>query len=486
MSARPPIVTILGHVDHGKTSLLDYIRKSKLADREHGGITQRIGAYEITTGIQGYDTDVITFIDTPGHEAFSKLRSRGTTIADIAILVIDAKDSVKPQTEESIAHIKSSGIPYIVALNKTDLPDAKPDKVKNDLLKYQIIVEDKGGEIPALNISAKTGNGIRDLLETILLISADKKLTFDSTAQLEAYTIETKKDKRGIVGSIIIKNGKLRVGDTVYAGQQKFKVRTMVDDVGKNTKEVQPSTPVELLGFNEIPEVGELITSSEAQSSSTDKASVQAKSRTLSDLERMFKEEEEKPNVLTVIIKADSHGSLEAILDSLAENENINFVLTGVGDVHKSDIFLAKTTQALVIGFSVKIDNEVKQLSKQEKVIIKTYTIIYELLEELEEVSKLLFEREQAKKNLKGEAKVLATFQIEGETVFGIRVNKGKINLSDAITVFRDGNQIAETKLVSLKHKAKSVQEAKKDTEAGMVFYPIADIKVGDVIKSLK
>jgi translation initiation factor IF-2 len=258
---RGPIVTILGHVDHGKTSLLDFIRKSRLTEKEHGGITQRIGAYEISTGLQGYPTDKITFIDTPGHEAFSKLRSRGASIADIAILVIDAKDSLKPQTVESIEHIKAAKTPYIIALNKMDLPDANPNKVKNDLLKYEVIVEDKGGTVPTVGISAKTGDGIPDLLESLLLISADLHLEYDDESTPEAYIIETKKDKRGVVASVVIKNGKISVGDDIFSVEDKARVRTMFNDLNKPIREIIPSMPAELLGFPQPPAVGTMITS---------------------------------------------------------------------------------------------------------------------------------------------------------------------------------------------------------------------------------
>ncbi len=458
---RPPIVTILGHVDHGKTSLLDYIRSSRVAAREHGGITQRIGAYEITTGLKGYPSDRITFIDTPGHEAFTKLRSRGATVADIAILVIDAKDSIKPQTEESIAHIKSAGIPYIVALNKIDLPEANPEKVKNDLLRYEVMVEDKGGTVPCLSISAKQGTGVPDLLEMILLLSADTKLTYDLSADPESYIIETKKDKRGIVASVIPKNGTLTVGNTI------------------------PSTPVELLGFSEMPEVGTFL--STTQKAKKQEEEIDAKAAAMDRLRAMVhgKKEEDTSKKLTIVMKADSQGSLEAITTSLSDNENIEIKQAAVGDVHNSDIYLAKSTGAIVIGFSAKVGADIQETAKQEKVIIKTYDIIYELLEEMVEVSDLLLEREKQRQNIKGTAKIRATFVIEGETIYGIQVTKGKFNAGDSIELFREDESIGTTRLVSLKQRAKSVTEVKKDQEGGMLFEPIIDMKVGDVIKSV-
>ncbi|OGK13397.1 translation initiation factor IF-2 [Candidatus Roizmanbacteria bacterium RIFCSPLOWO2_01_FULL_38_12] len=479
---RPPVVTILGHVDHGKTTLLDYIRKSQVAAKEHGGITQRIGAYEIKTGIKGYENDRITFIDTPGHEAFSKMRSRGASVADIAVLVIDAKDSVMPQTAESISHIKAAKIPLIVVINKIDLPDAKPERVKRDLLKHEVLAEEHGGDVIVLLISAKTGKGVPELLESILLLSSDKGLTCDLDKSVKAYIIETNKDKRGVVVSAVIKDGTLNVGDEVYASDQKIKVRAMISDTGSSLKQVIPSTPFQILGFNELPQVGTLITSEKPTPAKAPEDMPEAKpAETKSVLEMLQAPEEAKK--LSLIIKADSHGSLEAIVQALSQNENIEVVLSAVGSIHRSDIFLAKTTKSIVIGFSVPIDNEVKQLAKQEKVLIKTYSIIYELLEELAEVSDLMHEKEERDKNLKAEAKVLAAFIIENEKVFGCRITKGRVNLGDPVEQYRKNEKIAKSKLVSLKVRVKSVNEVKKDQECGMQFAPELDIKVGDVIK---
>ncbi len=480
MKPRSPVVAILGHVDHGKTSLLDYIRKSRIASGEHGGITQRIGAYEVDTGIKGYPISNITFIDTPGHEAFSQLRSRGAQVADIAILIIDAKDSIMPQTEESIHHIKNAKIPFIVALNKTDLPDANPQKVKNDLLKYEIITEDKGGTVSALEISAKTGKGVNELLESILLIAADQNFSYDPQHEPLAYVIETKKDRRGIVASAIIKDGVLRVTDTVYTDSKKTKIKALVNDLGKSVHVATPSLPFELLGFQEMPEVGAAIRTKPAEEITNTQAESQPK--TPFNVHDFFEEKVEEKK-LALVIKADSHGSLEAITNSLSKNVNVSIILSGVGDIHRSDIFLAKTTKAIAIGFSVHVDNEVKELAKQEKVIIKTYNIIYELLEELQEASDLIREKEEEEKNIKGEVKILANFIIEGEKIFGVSVTKGKINLGDYVELYRNNHMIGKARLVSLKIRAKPVQEVRKGQEAGMVFGPQLDVRVGDVVK---
>ncbi|MBI3620522.1 GTP-binding protein [Candidatus Roizmanbacteria bacterium] len=482
MSPRPPIVAILGHVDHGKTTLLDYIRKSRLASHEHGGITQRIGAYEIVTEFKDYVTHKITFIDTPGHEAFAKLRARGATIADIALLIIDAKDSVMPQTIESISHIKEANIPFIVVLNKIDLPDANPEKVKNDLLKYEVVVEDKGGTVPTVAISSAKGTGVANLLESILLLAEDLKLQYDPANPAQAYIIEHKKDKRGVVVSAIIKDGRITVGTTVFAAKEKTRVRALINDLGKQVRAILPSSPFELLGFTELPEVGTLITTAEPAKSTIPSATAAPVERTI-DPALLYATPQKEEKKLSLIIKTDTHGSLEAILAALGNKNNMTIVLAAVGAINKSDVFLAKTTASIIIGFASDTSSEVTGLAKQEKVIIKTYNIIYELFDELEEVADLLKEKELTEKNIKAEAKVLANFVIEGEKVCGVKVTKGKINMDDSAEVYRNDNLIGKTKLVSLKIRAKTVSEVRKEQEAGMVFSPQLDIRMGDVIK---
>jgi len=480
---RPPIVTILGHVDHGKTTLLDFIRKSRITDEEYGGITQKIGAYEITTEFKDYKTKKITFIDTPGHEAFTKLRARGANVADIALLLIDGKDSVMPQTEESISHIKAAKIPFIVVINKIDLPETNPEKVKNDLLKYEVMTEGKGGQVPVALISAKTGSGINELLETILFIASDLKLTYDENNPVQAYIIETKKDRRGIVASAIIKDGTIKIADTVYVNDQKIKVKSLINDRGSSVSQVLPSNPFEILGFNDMPEVGSMIKSiSNNQIKITnEELPITKKALTLEDVLKMPVVEKKLP----AIIKADSQGSVEAIKNSLKDNTNLNIILLAVGEINKSDIFLAKATKSIIIGFTVKTSHEAESLAKQEKVIIKSYQIIYELLDELNEVANLIKEKEEKEKNLKGEAQILANFIIEGEKIFGVNVIKGKINLGDQVEVFRKNKPIGKTKLVSLKIRAKTVNEVKKGQEAGMIFGPPLDFLIGDVVKSI-
>ena len=479
---RSPIVAILGHVDHGKTTLLDYIRKTSLTENELGGITQKIGAYEIVTHFKDYKTNKITFIDTPGHEAFSLLRARGADVSDIALLLIDGKDSVMPQTIESISHIKAAKIPYIVVINKIDLPETNPDKVKNDLLKHEVLVEGKGGNIPVALVSAKTGKGIDELLETILLIANDLNLKYNLDNPVQAYIIETKKDRRGIVISAIIKEGKIKIGDSLFASGKKLKVRSIFNDKNQSITEAIPSTPFEILGFSQLPEVGSIIQSSDQVKSQTNPDQTgEAKTFDLNAILNVAPKEKK----LLIIIKTYSQGILEAIRESIKENKDIEVALQAVGEVNKSDIFLAKATKSIIIGFNVSQSSEAKDIAKQEKIIIKTYQIIYELLDEITEVASLIKEKEEKEKNLKGEAKILATFKIENETIFGVKVTKGKINLNDQIECHRENKLIGKTKLISLKTRAKTISEVKKGQEAGMLFYPILDFRVGDMVKSI-
>lgn len=474
---RSPVVSILGHVDHGKTTLLDYIRKSNLTQKEKGGITQKIGAYEITYQNGSSPNNKITFIDTPGHEIFSLLRAKGAQVADIAILLIDAKESIKPQTIESIAHIKEAKIPFIVALNKIDLPEAKPEKVKEMLLKYKVVVEDRGGKIPALNISAKTGQGVNDLLETILIVSSNLNLQYKPNNPPYGYVIEIKKDKRGVVASIILKDGSIKVGDILFCGQQRFDVRSIINDQGKVLEKLFPSTPAEILGLKELTTIGSLISNMPKESDmALKKEPLPKKNITIRNLLSEKKEER-----LKIILKTDSLGSLKAIEAMLMKNPQIEIILSSVGEIAKSDVFLAKTAKAVIIGFNSFPNQEVNLLAKEEKIPIKVYEIIYQLIDEVNETTLLLKKVEE--KKYKGEAKILALFNIGKDVVAGIKMIKGKANLNDNVEIYRSQNLIGKTQLVSLKVRAKSTNEVRKNDEAGMIFSPSLDITIGDVVK---
>lgn len=483
---RSPVVAILGHVDHGKTSLLDYIRQSRITAKEHGGITQRIGAYEVDTGLTEYPVSRITFIDTPGHEAFTKLRGRGAQSADIAVLVIDGKDSLMPQTIESIAHIKAAKIPFIVAINKCDLPESDPAKVERDLLKHQIQTEGQGGAVPAVKLSARTGKGVSDLLEAILLIANDLKLSYDPSHPTRAIVVETNKDRRGITASVILQEGVLRVSDKIYTADGTLvKVRALVNDLGKNVREITPSTPALVLGFDQMPEVGTTLSSTKPEHT-PEQIPAEQHPTTLTEVDiQALLAPEAKERRLALVVKTDAQGSLEALDQVLADNPKIDLIYSGIGDIHRSDIFLAKATGAIVIGFSVGTDTQTSLLATQEKVVIKTYQVIYELMEELDEVASLIAMKEAASKNLKGEAKVLAMFEIKGEKVFGLSVLKGKLNTGDEVEVFREGTGFGKSKIISLKFRAKTISEAKKGEECGVLLSPPLDMRAGDVIKCI-
>lgn len=485
MARRSPIVTILGHVDHGKTTLLDYIRHSNITGKEKGGITQKIGAYEIEIERNDFPINKITFIDTPGHEIFSQLRAKGAMVADIGILLIDGRESIKPQTIESIAHLKSAKIPFIVAVNKIDLPDVNPERIKDELLKYEVIVEEKGGKVPVVQISAKTGQGVKDLLETILLMSLEMNLEFAESHPPFGYVIEMKKDKRGQVITVILKDGKIRVGDWLYCGKEKFNVRSIIDDKGRVQEILFPSTPAELLGLKNFTAIGTKIsTSSEVRTSEAvkieeNKGEGNAFSPSVNICELLDKKKEKK---IKIILKADNINSLESIVPLIKKNAYLEIVLASIGEVVKSDVFLAKTTKAIIIGFNISVNQEVKQLAKEEKIPIKLYDIVYELIDDVNEITRLIIEKREEKK-YKGEAKILAIFNIDNQVICGIKMLKGKANLSDKVEVYRNNQYLGKGKLISIKKRAKAVVEVKKDEEAGMIISSSLDFMIGDMLK---
>src|SRR3989344_4467487 len=482
---RPPVIVILGHVDHGKTTLLDYIRKTNHATKEIGGITQSIGAYEVDVPIKGYATSKITFIDTPGHEAFSQLRARGAHVADIALLIIDAVDSMMPQTIEAIAHIQSAKIPMIVVINKVDLPGARIEKVKNDLVQHNVMIEGLGGDIPVAAISAQKGTGIEDLLETILIIAEEKKFTFSESNPVQGTIIESRKDRQGHGASVILSDGCLRIGDILYAGSEQVKVKSLISSEGTHLKKVYPSTPFLLFGFNQIPKVGIMITTTIPKKELVNPDTIiETPYRDNNEYVKTLLNQKKENKKLRLILKTTTQGSLDAILNTVGKNETISVILATIGDITKSDIFLAKSTNAIIIGFSVRLEKNIVQLAEQEKVVIKTYDLIYKLLEELTEVSTLLNEKEKKLKQLKGEAKILAQFIIDKERVSGVKIIKGKLNINDTLEIYRNNNLIGKTKIASLKKRAHSVDEVKKNDEAGIIFYPQLDFLIGDMIKS--
>ncbi len=477
-SARPPIVAVLGHVDHGKTSLLDSIRKAQVAAHEHGGITQHIGAYQVTLpSSKGQKESAITFIDTPGHEAFAAMRSRGATAADIAILVVAADDSVKPQTIESIAQIKAAGIPMVVAMNKIDLEAANPDKVKKDLAKNGVQVEGFGGDVPIIPVSAKTGKGIKELLEIIALVSEMKGITGDPDGELAGQVIETRIDKgKGMVATLIVRQGTLRYAMPLYEGDEVVaKVRAMFDEYSNPVRDALPSKPVEVLGFTRLPQVGTVLSGAPHAVAIVQDQEVAGEP----ELPDFLKPIVEKIQKLNVVIKADTAGSLEAILASFSDR--IEVVGKGVGDITEADILLAKSARAFVVGFNVSYKTQVEKLAQTEKVVFRTYKIIYELLDELSEVVSGMKEVLTSEREL-GSATILAEFPFDNQRIAGVKVDSGRLVRSDQIKVMRGDTEVTRAKIKSLRQGKEEVSKVETGGECGILFDRKVDFQLNDAI----
>lgn len=459
---RPPVVAVLGHVDHGKTTLLDKIRQTQVAEKEPGLITQRIGAYQVEVEV-GKEKRKITFLDTPGHEIFVKMRQRGAQITDLAILVVAADDGVMPQTKESIKHLKETNTRFIVALNKIDLPTANPSKVKQQLAEAGVLTEELGGQVVCLPISARTGAGIKELLEMIILLSEMEGLSADPQGQLKLAVVESKLDSRkGPVATVIVQSGTVRVGQTVQLGGQIFKVRGMIDDCGRPLKEAGPSTPVEILGLRETLSVGEATPKESAGEEGTKDLVIPK---------------------LKVILKADVSGSLEAILHSLPEQ--IEVLSAGVGEITGSEVLLAKTTGAVVLGFNLNPSAQVQKLAETERVLVKTYQIIYELLQELEEVS-LAQMNPQSENEILGKAKIIAEFPYNDGKIAGCQIVEGRLCRGDLVKIVRGETEMGETKIKSIRRQKEDVSKVETGLECGVLLSPPLDFQPGDMLLSYK
>lgn len=440
MQTRPPIVVILGHVDHGKTTLLDALRKSDIAAHEVGGITQSTRAFQVNN---------ITFIDTPGHAAFSQMRVRGGKIADLAILVVSAVDGVMPQTQESIAAIKSAGIPMIVAITKMDLPGASAETVKSQLVENEVLVEGLGGDVPTVPVSAKTGSGLPELLEMINLVSSLQPPISDPSGPLEAVVLESHLDaRRGPLAVVIVKNGTLKTGQELFLGKLVGKAKALSVDPAL------PSTPVEILGLTSVIPVGSILTSTPQPQNPT------------SSLQRPLSTE---PKV-KLILKTDVLGSLEAILASLPAE--VEVIFSGTGDIIESDVLMAQSINACLMGFGVKVPGSVAKLAETEKMTIRNFNIIYELLDAIE-----LLVHPQETETITGRARVLAEFKIDASRVAGCKCTEGEILKVNSIRV---GDKLAKVK--SLKIGKNEVEKVKTGQEFGAVFSPPVDFKIGDII----
>ncbi len=490
LQKRGPIITIMGHVDHGKTSLLDYIRHSNLASREAGGITQHIGAYQID-----FQGQKVTFIDTPGHAAFNKMRQRGAQVTDLVILVVAANDGVKPQTLESIRFIKESQVPFIVAINKIDLPDLHLEVVKGQLAEAGVLVQEYGGDVEAVEISAKSGLGVDKLLETIVIMADLLELKADPTAPLEAVVIESTKEKnKGPVARVIVRSGTLQTRQDLVVDEITGRVRLLENEKGQALEQVLPGEPAEIIGLAEVPEVGSVIRDASA---SYDQDLTEEFSKT-GDLEKSFRIGEEvnwekmdldfmlgEKEKIKLIIKADVKGTLEAILQSL-DRETVEVIACGVGQITEQDMEIARDGKILLIAFNIKVNNTQKKIAKNMGVKIKEYNIIYHLIEDLQK-SMLKLMDATFDEIVTGEAEILQIFDMKGETIAGVRVKTGELKKTDLLHLKRGEEIIANPVLKTMKHGKDEIDRIGTKNEGGLTFKnKKLDFKVGDVIVAYK
>ena len=495
LQLRAPIITVMGHVDHGKTSLLDYIRNEKVADGEAGGITQHVGAYKVHTGETG-----ITFIDTPGHEAFTQMRARGANVTDIVVLVVAADDGVMPQTIEAINHSKAAEVPIVVAINKCDLPEANPSMIKADLTKYDLITEDLGGEVPVVEVSALKGTGIDDLLETLALVAEIEELKADFETEASGYIIESRMEVgRGNVATVIVTRGTLKQGDFLYAGQAFCRVKSMFDHNNKIQKTVVPGSPVDLIGWDESPTAGDQFVAVKNQKLAKSKAednknklkihddtSFSVETR-MSDMMKLLQEGE--LNNVNIILKADTNGSVEAIRDGVnklsTDDVNIQIVHSAVGGIVLSDVDLAGATDSLIIGFNVRPDSQARNMAQSKGIDVRTYSIIYELLDDVSEavIGQMTIKTEEV---VIGMVDVKTTFRApKVGVVAGSIVSEGKVELNAKARLLRQGVVIYEGNIVSLRRFKDNVEVVNEGLECGIGLSDYKDIKEGDTIEIL-
>ena len=492
LKERPPVITVMGHVDHGKTSLLDAIRKTHVTAKEAGGITQHIGASEVE--VRGKK---IVFLDTPGHEAFTSMRARGAKVTDIAILVVAADDGVMPQTIEALSHAKAANVPIIVAMNKIDKPGINPDRVKQELADQGLLVEEWGGDTILVPVSAHTREGLDTLLEMILLVAEMQELKANPNRLASGTVIEAKLDKgRGPVATILVQNGTLKVGDAVVAGSAYGRVRAMVSDKGKNIKKAGPSTAVEILGLSDAPEAGDLFNAvkedkiarqiGEKRKAKFREENLHVTAKvTLEDLFKQIKEGSVKE--LNIIVKADVQGSVEAVKQSMVKLSNeevkVKVIHGGVGTITESDILLASASNAIIIGFNVRPSSAVSSLAERENVDLRTYRIIYEAIADVEAAMKGMLEPEY-KEVVLGKVEIRATFKVPGiGTIGGAYVMEGKVSRNAKARLIRDGIVIHEGSISSLKRFKDDAKEVNAGYECGIGLENYNDIKEGDIVE---
>jgi len=488
---RPPVVTVMGHVDHGKTTLLDAIRRTRVAEREVGGITQSIGA-----SVVNYKGQKIVFIDTPGHEAFTEMRARGAMVTDIVVLVVAADEGVMPQTIEALNHAKAAGVAIIVALNKMDRPGANPDRVMNQLAAMGLIPESWGGDTIYVPVSAIKGEGIEDLLEAIILIADLLDLRGDPEAPLKAYVIESRLDKgKGPLATVVVREGTLRVGDFVVVGTTYGKIRAMFDDKGDPISSAGPSMPAEIMGIQDVPEAGTLVQRVDsleeaeriAKSNLDLQRDKQQKTRKEFSLEEILSSSEEEKPVLNLILKADTAGSLEAVQNALLKLEkgevDMNIIHAGVGAISDGDVILAEASKALIVGFNVRPVGKTNKLIEEKGIKVLTYRIIYDLVDDMANLLKGLVKPKEVEVVL-GHAEVRRTFKVPRVgTVAGCYVTDGKIVRNGLVRVLRNGVIVAETSIGSLKRFKDDVREVVQGFECGVGLENFHDIKEGDILE---
>lgn len=488
---RPPVVTILGHVDHGKTSLLDSIKNSKVADKEVGGITQHIGAYQVES-----NGNPITFLDTPGHAAFTAIRARGARVTDIAVLVVAADDGIMPQTLEAINHAKAAEVPIIVAINKMDLPGADPEKVKRQLSEQELLVEDWGGDVISVDVSAKTGAGIDNLLENLLLVAEIGELRANPNKSAYGVVIEAKLDrKRGPSTTVLIQDGTLSVGDFIVAGASYGRVKAMFDDLGKPLQAVLPGCPAEVLGFGSVPEAGDqlVVTTNEregrakAEESSKSRNPQSGQNRALTLEEVVNQTDTDEIKELNLVVKADVQGSVEAVRGALEklvdEDVKVRILHTGSGAVTESDILLASASEAIVISFSIGSEPSAERLADRMGVEIRHYNIIYQLIDDVEKALHGMLDPVYTEV-IVGRAEIREVFEgRRGTQIAGCRVIEGRMIRNGDVRVMRDGQNVEDGVINSLRHFREEVNEMNAGTECGIVIQGFNDFKEGDILE---
>lgn len=492
LAERPPVVTILGHVDHGKTSLLDSIRNANVADREVGGITQHIGAYQVE-----HEGKKITFLDTPGHEAFTSIRSRGARVTDIAILVVAADDGIMPQTEEAIDHARAAEVPIVVAINKMDLPGADPERVKRQLSQHNLLVEDWGGDIISVPVSARTGEGIGDLLENIIILAEVSELKANPHRPASGVIIEAKLDrKRGPVATVLIQGGTLNVGDYVVAGTSWGRVKAIADDRGRATGDVVPGAPAEVLAFGSVPEAGDLMTvmpnertaRAVVQERDRARASQQSQVRALT-LEEVVKQIDAGDiKELNLVLKADVQGSVEAVRQSLERltdaEARVRILHAGSGNVTESDILLASASDAIVVAFAVGEETGVERVAERMGVEVRHYNIIYQMIDDIGQALHGMLEPAFTDVVL-GEAEIREIFPSRRSiNIAGCRVVSGRMNRGASIRVLREGEILGDTSIASLRHFRDEVNEVTNGMDCGILLDEFNEFEVGDVLQA--